>query len=66
MAEVMWKALLIRTAGVRKCRLRMNATHRLVKWLVHFRDHTPTVQGTTRLPRMCTEPMAQDVYRAYG
>ena len=62
MAEVIREAVLIRTAGVRKCCLRMSAPHTLVKWLVHFRDRTPTVQGTTGLPSMCTEPMAQDVY----
>ena len=44
----------------------MSAPHRLVKWLVHFRDRTPNIKGATGLPRMCTERMAQDVYRAYG
>ena len=66
MAEVIREAVLIRTAGVRKCRLRMSAPHMLVKGHVHFWDRTPTVQGTTGLPRMCTEAVAQDVYRAYG
>ena len=64
--EVSWEAVLIGTACVRKCRLRMSAPHTLVKWVVHFWDRTPTVQGATGLPSMCTEPMAQDVYRAYG
>ena len=66
MAEVIREAVLIGTAGVRKCRLRMRSPHMLVKWLVYFWDRTPTVQGATGLPSMCTEPMAHDVYRAYG
>ena len=57
MSEVIWEALVIRTAGVRKCRLRVSALHMLVKWLVHFRVRTPKVQGAIGLPRMC---------RAYG
>ena len=65
-AEVIQEAVLIRTAGVRKCSLRMSALHTLVKWLVHFWDRTPKVQDATGLPRMCIEPMAQDVYRAYS
>ena len=44
----------------------MSAPHRLEKWLVHFRDRTPQVKGATGLTRMCIEPMAQDVYRAYS
>ena len=66
MAEVVREALLIRTAGVQKFRLRMGAPHTLVKLLMRFQDRTPHVQGTMGLPKMCTEPMAQDVYRAYG
>ena len=66
MDEVVGEAVLIRTAGVQKYRLRMSAPHMLVTWLVHFRDRPPKVKGATGLPRMCTEPMAQDVYRAYG
>ena len=53
-------------AGVRKCRLCMCPSHTLVEWLVYSSDRTPTVQGATGLPRVCTEPMAQDVYIAYG
>ena len=64
--EVIREAVLIRAAGVRKCRLRMCAPHTLVKWFVHFSDRTPTVQGATGLPSMCTEPMAQDLYGACG
>ena len=37
----------------------MSASHRLVKWLVHFRDRTPAVQGSMGLLRMCTERMAE-------
>ena len=66
MAEVIREAVLIRTVSVRKCRLRMSVPHTLVKWIVHFWDRTPTVQGATGLPSMCTEPVVQDVYRAYG
>ena len=66
MAEVIREAVLIRTAGVRKCRLYMSAPHRLVKWLFHFRPSTHKVQSAIGIPMMCTEPMAQDVYRAYG
>ena len=53
-------------SGVRKCRLRMSAPHTFVKYLVHFWNRKPTVQGTMGLPRMCTEPIALYVYRAYG
>ena len=38
MAQVIREAVLIRTAGVQKCRLRVSAPHRLVKRLVHFQD----------------------------
>ena len=65
-AEVIQEAVLICTADVRKCRLRMSAPHRLEMWLVRFKYHTPKVKGVAVLPRMCIEPMAQDVCRAYG
>ena len=58
-AEVSREAVLIRTVGVQKCRLCMSAPHTLVKWLVHFRNHAPKVQGAMRLPRMSTERMAE-------
>ena len=58
MAKVIWEAVLIGTAGVRKYHLRISAPHMLVKWLVHFRDRTPSVQGATGLPRICTERTA--------
>ena len=66
MAEVIQEAELIRIAGVQKCRWRIIAPHRWVKWLVHFRDFTAKVQGATGLPMICIEPMAQDVSRVYG
>ena len=50
LAEVIREALLIRSAGVQKCHLRMSSTHALVKLLVHLRDRTPPVQGATGLP----------------
>ena len=50
MAEVIRKAVLIHTVGVRKCCLRMSAPHTLVKLLVHFRDRTTPVLGATGLP----------------
>ena len=59
MAEVIREAVLIRRAGVQKCRLRMSAPHRLVKRLVHSRNHTPNVQGVTGLPRMSTGRMSK-------
>ena len=65
-AEVIREAVLIGTAGVPKCRLRMSALHTFVKSIVHFCNRKPNVQGTTGLPRMCTEPTAQDVCRAFG
>ena len=52
-------AVLIHTAGVRKYRLRVSAFHGVVKWLVHFQNRTPTVQGATGLSSMCTETMAE-------
>ena len=58
MAEVIREAVLIRTAGVRKCSLSMSALHTLVKWLVHFRDRTPKVQCAVGIPKMCTERTA--------
>ena len=65
-AEVIREAVLIGKEGVRKCRLRISDTRRLVKWLVHFWDRAPIVQGATGLRKMRIEPTAQDVYRAYG
>ena len=59
MAKVIREAVLIRRAGVQKCRLRMSAPHRLVKRLVHSRNRTPKVQGVTGLPRMSTGHMAE-------
>ena len=59
MAVVIREAVLNRTAGVQKCRLRMSAPHWLVKRLVHFRYRTPKVQGVIALPRMSTERMAE-------
>ena len=61
MAEVIREAVLIGIAGVRKYRLHISALHTFVMSLVHFWNRTPTVQGATGLPRMCTEPMSQDV-----
>ena len=58
-ADLIREAVLIRTAGVRKCRLCMSAPHTLVKWLVYFWDRTPKVQGAMGLPRMCTEHTAE-------
>ena len=58
-AEVIREAVLIRTAGARKCHLRMSAPHTLVKWVVHFRDCTPKVQCAMGLPTMCTERTAE-------
>ena len=57
--EVIREAVLIRTGGVRKCRLCMSAPHRLVKRLVHYRNRTPKVQGVTGVPRMSTERLAE-------
>ena len=45
-AEVIREALLIRTAGVRECRLCMSAPHRLV----HFWDRRPEVKALRNYP----------------
>ena len=37
----------VSTTGIRKHRLRHNASHRLVKWRLRFNNHTPGVQETT-------------------
>ena len=47
-----------RTGGVRKCRLCQSASHSPVNCHRRFWNHTPTVQGATGPPRLCTQPVA--------
>ena len=42
------------TAGVRKCRSRQIFQHCLVNCCERFYSHTPSVQGATRTPSLCT------------